>query len=108
MIYLKSQTYAFTVLGISQLFNAIGMRNLDKSVFTMNPFNNRMMIVAVAAGFLLQIAVTEIPFFEVIFNAAELSIKEWLMLTALSTAPIWLHEIIVIVRKIAMKKEPRI
>lgn len=108
MIYLKSQTYAFTVLGISQLFNAIGMRNLDKSVFTMNPFNNRMMIVAVAAGFLLQIAVTEIPFFEVIFNAAELSIREWLMLTALSTAPIWLHEIIVIVRKISMKKEPRI
>ena len=67
----------------------------------MNPFNNRMMIVAVVAGFLLQIAVTEIPFFEVIFNAAELSIKEWFMLTALSTVPIWLHEIIVIVRKIS-------
>ncbi|MCI8631576.1 MAG: cation-translocating P-type ATPase [Firmicutes bacterium] len=103
-IYLKSQTYAFTVLGISQLFNAIGMRNLDRSVFTMNPFNNRMMIIAVVAGFLLQIAVTEIPFFENVFDAAELSLSEWLTLTALSTAPIWLHEIVVLVRRLSGRR----
>ncbi len=104
LIYLKAQTYAFTVLGISQLFNAIGMRNLDRSVFTINPFNNKMMVIAVAAGFLLQIGVTEIPFFESVFNAAELSVREWLVLTAISTAPIWLHEIVVLVRRAAAKR----
>ena len=98
-IYTHAQTYAFTVLAISQLFNALGMRNLDRSVFTMNPFNNRMMIVAFVVGFGLQILVTEIPFFETVFAVAELSVKEWLCLTAVSTVPIWLHEIVVLFRK---------
>ena len=63
-----------------------------------------MMVIAVAAGFLLQIGVTEIPFFESVFNAAELSVREWLVLTAISTAPIWLHEIVVLVRRAAAKR----
>lgn len=34
------QTYAFTVLGISQLFHAIGMRDCEKSIFQMNHLEN--------------------------------------------------------------------
>ena len=29
----RSQTYAFTVLGLSQLFHAVGMRDVGQSVF---------------------------------------------------------------------------
>lgn len=57
----KAQTYAFTVLGMSQLFHAVGMRDTQRSVFRMNHLENRLMILACAAGFLLQFAVTEIP-----------------------------------------------
>ncbi|MBR4878320.1 MAG: cation-translocating P-type ATPase, partial [Clostridia bacterium] len=32
----RAQTYAFTILGLSQLFHAIGMRDVNKSVFKMN------------------------------------------------------------------------
>lgn len=53
------QTYAFTVLGLSQLFHAVGMRDVEKSVFRMNPVNNLLMILAVVIGFALQIMVTE-------------------------------------------------
>ncbi|HML37021.1 MAG TPA: cation-translocating P-type ATPase, partial [Bacillota bacterium] len=59
-IYIHSQTYAFTTLAISQLFNAIGMRNLNRSVFRLNHLDNRMMIIAFCVGMLLQISVTEI------------------------------------------------
>lgn len=97
-IYIHSQTYAFTTLGISQLFNAIGMRNLNRSVFRVNQFNNKMMILAFCVGFLLQISVTEIPFLTQVFGTAELSLKEWLSLVALSTAPIWFHELLVAVK----------
>lgn len=98
-----SQTYAFTVLALSQLFHAIGMRNVDKSVFAMNHGNNKMMLVAFAVGFILQIAVTEIPFFINMFETVQLHFNQWVMLTAIATVPLWCHEIIVLVRK-AMKK----
>ena len=91
-----AQTYAFTVLAVSQLFNAIGMRDLSKSVFKMNHFNNRMMIVAFFVGIGLQVLVTEIGFLNVLFETIHLSLKEWLMLGALSSAPLWAHELLVL------------
>jgi len=94
-IYTRCQTYAFTTLGISQLFNAIGMRNLNRSIFRFNHLENRMMVVAFWVGFLLQISVTEIPVLIDMFGTVELSIREWLALTALSTAPLWFHELFV-------------
>ncbi|MBE6030134.1 MAG: cation-translocating P-type ATPase [Clostridiales bacterium] len=95
-LYMQSQTYAFTVLGISQLFNAAGMRSLDRSFFTINHFNNKMMLLAFAVGFGLQIAVTEINFLEGVFGTTELSISEWGMLTVLAMSPIVLHEVYVL------------
>lgn len=97
-VYIHSQTYAFTVLAISQLFNAISMRNLNISIFKYNHFNNRMMLIAFVVGFGMQIAVTEISFITDVFGTIELSLKEWLALAALSTAPLWFHEIFVFFR----------
>lgn len=99
-----AQTYAFTVLAVSQLFNAIGMRDLSKSVFKMNHFNNRMMIIAFIVGIGLQVLVTEIGFLNVLFETIHLSFKEWMLLIALSSAPIWAHELLVIGKAI-MKHE---
>lgn len=93
-----AQTYAFTILGISQLFHAIGMRNIDKSVFRINHANNKMMILAFILGFILQIAVTELGFLCTVFGTTQLSLKQWLLLTAVSTIPVWCHEIIVLIR----------
>ena len=46
MILSRAQTYAFTVLGLSQLFHAVGMRNMRKSVFAMDHLSNKLMIAA--------------------------------------------------------------
>jgi Ca2+-transporting ATPase len=96
--YARCQTYAFTTLAVSQLFHAIGMRDVKTSVFKMNHTRNRMMIVAFVFGLALQIAVTEIQFFEIMFETVELSAKEWLTLAALSSIPLWIHEIKVFLR----------
>lgn len=90
-----AQTYSFTILGISQLFHAIGMRNVDKSIFKMNHTKNKIMILAVVLGFVLQIAVTEVDFLCKVFNTASLSVMEWILLTLVASIPIWCHEIIV-------------
>jgi Ca2+-transporting ATPase len=99
-----AQTYAFTVLSVSQLFNAIGMRDLNKSVFRMNHWNNRMMIVAFWVGILLQVAVTEVDMLNQLFETIHLSFGEWMKLVALSTGPLWAHEILVLVRWIRNKR----
>lgn len=90
----KAQTYAFTVLGMSQLWHAVGMRDTNRSVLCMNHFENKLMIVACVVGFLLQFAVTEVPFLINAFGTSPLSGREWMRLSLLSAAPLFAHEII--------------
>ena len=90
----KSQTYAFTVLGMSQLFHAVGMRDVHRSVFCMNHLENKLMILACALGFLLQFAVTEVPFLISAFGTASLSGAEWARLIGLAAMPLLAHELL--------------
>lgn len=92
----RAQTYAFTVLGMAQLFHAIGMRDVRKSVFCMKPLENRLMLVAVVAGFVLQLLVTEIPYLTEAFGTAHLSLKEWMRLGILAAFPLLAHELLLL------------
>ncbi|MCL2051629.1 MAG: cation-translocating P-type ATPase [Lachnospiraceae bacterium] len=91
----KAQTHAFTVLAMSQLFHAIGMRDTNKSIFKMNHLKNRAMLLALAFGFALQILVTEIPYLVSLFGTVRLSMAEWLSLGLLSLAPLLVHELLI-------------
>ena len=93
----KAQTHAFTVLGISQLFHAIGMRDVNRSVFRMNHRNNPYMIGAFVIGIALQAAVTEISPLIGLFGTVRLSMAEWMQLIALSATPLIVHELLVAV-----------
>lgn len=90
----KAQTHAFTVLGMSQLFHAIGMRDVNKSVFRMNHFSNAYMMFACVLGVGLQALVTEIPYFVKLFGTVKLSLAEWGMLSLLSAMPLAVHELL--------------
>ncbi|MDE6965036.1 MAG: cation-translocating P-type ATPase [Lachnospiraceae bacterium] len=92
----RAQTHAFTVLGMSQLVHAVGMRDTNKSVFGMNHLENRYMIVAWGAGLALQALVTEIPYFIGLFGTSRLSLSEWGVLGALSCVPLVIHELLVL------------
>ena len=92
----KAQTHAFTVLGMSQLVHAIGMRDVNKSVFKMNHLNNVYMILAWGMGLFLQVIVTEIPYFVRLFGTSRLSLPEWGMLGVLSGMPLVIHELLIL------------
>ncbi len=98
-VLLQAQTFAFTVLGLSQLFHAVGMRNVERSVFRMNHASNKTMLLAFLVGFVLQIAVTEIDFLTQVFGTMRLSLQQWLGLMALSTLPLWVHEVVAPLRR---------
>lgn len=90
-----AQTYAFTVLGMSQLFHALGMRDVQTSVFFGTREFNPVMLGAFALGFALQLAVTEIPYLVKIFGTAPLSVMEWIVLLVLAAFPLLAHELFV-------------
>lgn len=91
-ILTHSQTYAFTVLGMSQLFHAIGMRDVDCSLFRMKHFTNKLMILAVVLGIALQALVTTVPYFIKAFGTVPLSFSDWKMLLLLAAMPLLAHE----------------
>lgn len=103
----KSQTYAFTVLGMSQLWHAVGMRDSQRSVFRMNHLENKLMIAACILGFLLQFAVTEIPILIQSFGTAPLSEREWMRLTVLAAMPILAHEVFCLLFKWEERKREK-
>lgn len=98
-ILTKCQTYAFTVLGMSQLFHAIGMRNTERSVFYNSHYHNHMIWISVIAGFILQLAITEIPYLCNLFCTSVLTLSEWGGLICLSLSPLLAHELLLLTKQ---------
>ena len=96
----RAQTHAFTVLGMSQLVHAVGMRDVNKSVFCMNHLENKYMLAAWGIGILLQVLVTEIPYFVNLFGTEKLSLGEWTVLGALSSLPLVVHELLILSQRL--------
>ncbi len=95
-VLFQAQTHAFTVLGMSQLMHAVGMRDVNKSIFQMDHVGNPYMLLAWGAGISLQVLVTEVPYFVSLFGTSRLSLSEWLTLGALSCMPLLVHELLVL------------
>ncbi len=91
----RCQTYAFTVLGMSQLFHAAGMRDVNRRIWKMQWKGCRLMFVSLLIGISLQILVTEIPAAIQVFGTSHLSLGEWALLLILSAVPLVAHEILV-------------
>lgn len=98
--HLGGQTYAFTVLGVSQLFHAMGMRDREKSVLAMNHLENPFMLFAFFLGIALQVMVTEVPFFVEAFGTQKLSFEEWKLLLGISAIPLLVHELLLLPGKL--------
>jgi Ca2+-transporting ATPase len=101
----KAQTHAFTVLGMSQLVHAIGMRDVNRSVFRMNHLNNPYMLLSWGVGLFLQVLVTEVPYFVKLFGTSRLSLEEWISLGLLSLLPLVIHELLILSEQIAGRGE---
>lgn len=99
----RAQTYAFTTLAISQLFHAVGMRDVDRSIFRRDLLSNRMMLLALVFGLALQVLATEVPALNAVFGTSHLSAPEWLCLGLLSMTPLLTHEIIVLIRRARLR-----
>lgn len=100
-------TLCVTVLAVSQLFHAIGMRNIHRSLFRMNHLENRFMIFAFLLGLVLQVAIVEIPVLHVFFSTTSLDASHWLLAFGLALLPLIAHECIVLGKNIMKRAQTK-
>ena len=97
MVLMQSQTAAFCVLSLSELFHMLGMTSIKKSFVHNFCSKNWLLWVSFVLGILLQIAVVNIPGLNNFFSCYPLDIWHWGIVVALSVAPLVVHEIVALI-----------
>ena len=93
-VHEQSQTFAFTVLAMAQVFHMIGMSDIKHSFINVFKGGNWMMLVSFIFGLGLQVLVTEVDGMAMVFGTTKLQWFEWLYLLAISLLPLLVHEIL--------------
>ncbi|HEY3297048.1 MAG TPA: HAD-IC family P-type ATPase [Armatimonadota bacterium] len=88
-----ARTTAFAALAIFQLFNTFNARSSVHSIFKVGFLTNRYVLLGVGASFLLQIAVTHVPFLQSAFKTTALSMREWVLILLVSSSVLIVEEI---------------
>ena len=74
-----ARTMAFVGLGFFTVYNAYSCRSLDESIFRMNPFGNKTLLLGIAGSIFSILAVVYIPFMQSIFQTKPLTSESWAM-----------------------------
>ncbi len=94
-ILLKSRSFAFVTLAMSQLFHMIGMSDSNRGFIRILKKKNYVLFVAFSLGILLQFLVINIPFLNNTFHTTKLDIWEWIFLITISSIPLVMHELLI-------------
>ena len=73
----KAITISFTVLAVFQWVNAWNCRHESRSVFGMNPFSNRFLVLSLLIVVLLQLFAVYHPFFQRVLHTVPLTLSDW-------------------------------
>jgi len=89
----KALTISLTTLAIFQWFNVWNCRSEDKSIFQINPFSNKWLVVAMPVIVLLQLLAVYHPFMQKILRTAPLELTDWLVAISIAFSVIIIEEI---------------
>ncbi|RJR12627.1 HAD family hydrolase [Candidatus Parcubacteria bacterium] len=89
----KALTISLTVLAVYQWFNAWNCRSETESVFTMNPFSNKFLILATSLVVCLQLLVVYTPFLQGLFHTTALTLNEWVLVVTVGFSIVIVEEI---------------
>ena len=93
------RTMAFIVLTVSQLFYSLTMRNSKKTIFEVGFFKNKVLILSIIVGIVLQVGLTSIPGIAQIFKVTQLSFTDWDIVIIFALIPFLVNEIIKVVSR---------
>ena len=87
------QAMAFIVLAFSELVHVFNIRNNKKSIFKTNPFNNKMLLLAVGASAALMLVILLVPGLRHLFSIPILPVGNLIEAILLVLAPIVIVEL---------------
>ena len=90
---LKSQTYAFIVLSLSELFDALAMRNITKTIFRKDLFKNNYLNFSILGGVLFTCGVVFFPYSRNFLKLSNIGVSNFIMMIGISAFILILHEI---------------
>lgn len=93
-LLLRSQTYAFVVLSLSELFYSLSIRNINKTIFRKDILKNKYLNLAILSGIVLTGGMLFIPFIREMLKLSIIDILSFLILILISFSILLLHEFI--------------
>jgi Ca2+-transporting ATPase len=94
---IKASTLSLSVLVVIEMLNALNAISEDNSLFTMSPFVNPYLLLAISASIGLHIMIVYVPFMATIFGIAAMNTHEWMLVMAFSSPVIIVDEILKVV-----------
>ena len=91
--FIKAQTMALTALAAFQWFNAWNCRSEDKSIFRINPFSNKFLLVMTVIVVSFQFLAVYNPFFQKVLQTTAISAYDWLLCIAVAFSIVIVEEI---------------
>jgi len=89
----KALTIALATLSAFQWFNAFNCRSEHCSLFQMNFFSNKWLIIGLIIAVALQLTAVYTPFMNMILRTTPLSLSDWLIIIPISASVILVDEI---------------
>jgi P-type Ca2+ transporter type 2C len=89
-----ARSIVFATLGVDSLLYVFSCRSLRHSIFHKGLFKNKFLLLAVAGGFIIQIAALYVPFFQKVLRTTALNMGEWAVVLFTSFIVIFVIEII--------------
>ncbi len=102
--HLVSMTMAFAVIACSQLLHSLNQRSNTESIFSRGNGHNPMLFVMIGASFAIAAAVLFIPPLQSFFRFTFLTWEQYLVVLALSAAPLVCVELSKLVIRILRKR----
>jgi Ca2+-transporting ATPase len=101
------QTMIFTTLVLAQMGNAMAIRSNTESVFKIGLFSNRLMNIAIAVTFLLQLVLIYVPFFQRFFNTKPLTLRDLVIALVISLVVFIAVEIEKWIRRVRVRRRSK-
>lgn len=96
----RPSTVSLSILVTIEMLNTFNALSENQSLFTVYPWCNPWVILAVALSFSLHFLILYVPFFAPIFSVAPISLNEWMAVLALSAPIILIDEILKFITRI--------
>ena len=73
--------------------NVLNCRSFDQSIFKIKFFENKNLLLAITASFVLQVGVVYIPFLQGFFHTVPLAFEDWLIIIPIAFSILVVDEV---------------